>query len=259
MIRKNNLLSIGEVSKLTDTSIKSLRYYDRINVLKPAHIDPDSQYRYYTIDQVRLIGLIQFSIEIGIPLAKITQFVEPDGTTDLRSFLQEGRRVAEKKLEVLEKGLRHIDIIMHQMDLAEKHQIGQIYMKEIPEKKIYAIPCEKNVSVSDQIKILQSISKLPGDERDWEESEFGILHESSPSEVACYYFVDVPKKIDLPDTKTLPGGTYFCIQNESSKIEKAPEIFKEHIGDSFFATEIELHTARHKINEPIRELRVISC
>jgi len=37
---KKGLLSIGEVSRITGASVRSLRYYEKINILKPAHTDP---------------------------------------------------------------------------------------------------------------------------------------------------------------------------------------------------------------------------
>ena len=41
-----DLISIGDLSKLTGVNIKSLRYYEKIGVLLPAYVDPDSRYRY---------------------------------------------------------------------------------------------------------------------------------------------------------------------------------------------------------------------
>ena len=35
----NQYLSIGKVSKMKNVSIKSLRYYDKIGILKPAFIN----------------------------------------------------------------------------------------------------------------------------------------------------------------------------------------------------------------------------
>ncbi|MCL1877768.1 MAG: MerR family transcriptional regulator [Defluviitaleaceae bacterium] len=253
---KKKLLSIGDMSKLTGSAIKSLRYYERINVLKPAYVSPETGYRYYTLDQVHLIGMIQFSIEIGIPLAQMRQFMESDGTMDFRSFIKEGREVAEKKMKVLKKGLRHIDIIERHMDLAEQHQIGQIYTRKIPTKNFHVIPIEKSLNEAERIKILQSFMKLPIEEKDWEEAEYGILCEYAPRE-AMYYFVEVPENIDLPNVKIIPGGTYFCMQTENSEIEKAPELFKDHIEGPCYAIETEIFTGRIKLNKPICELRVV--
>ncbi|MCL2357807.1 MAG: MerR family DNA-binding transcriptional regulator [Defluviitaleaceae bacterium] len=255
MSRRKNLMSIGDISKLTGSSIKSLRYYEKINILKPAYISSDSGYRYYSLDQAYLIGMIRFSIEIGIPLAQMTQFVDADGTMDFRSFIEEGRAVAEKKLGVLKRGLRHIDIIERSMDLAERHEIGEIYEREIPPKRLYVIPCGESLNEAERIKVLQKFMELPIEESDWEDAEHGVLCEQSPSGAEYFYFVELPEKINLPNEKIIPGGTFFCVKTEDSEIKRASEIF--HIGGSFIAVETEIFTGLLKVNKPLCELRVI--
>ncbi|WP_272509083.1 MerR family DNA-binding transcriptional regulator [Clostridium ganghwense] len=42
--------SIGETAKINNVSIQALRLYDRMGLLKPAYVDPENNYRYYTID-----------------------------------------------------------------------------------------------------------------------------------------------------------------------------------------------------------------
>ena len=56
------MLRIGEFSKLAKVSIKTLRYYDKIGLLKPAMIDSATQYRYYTVEQLETIRLIEEKI-----------------------------------------------------------------------------------------------------------------------------------------------------------------------------------------------------
>jgi DNA-binding transcriptional MerR regulator len=46
------MFSIGEFSKLTRVTVKMLRHYDEIALLKPAATDARSGYRYYTVDQL---------------------------------------------------------------------------------------------------------------------------------------------------------------------------------------------------------------
>lgn len=43
-----DLLSIGQVSEICRISVKTLRYYDKIGLLKPVYIDSASRYRYYS-------------------------------------------------------------------------------------------------------------------------------------------------------------------------------------------------------------------
>ena len=46
------MLKIGEFSKLSRVSVRMLRHYDEIGLLKPAEIDTFTDYRYYREDQL---------------------------------------------------------------------------------------------------------------------------------------------------------------------------------------------------------------
>ena len=52
------MFKIGEFSKLTQVSIRMLRYYDEIGLLKPASIDLFTGYRMYSADQIPLLQKI---------------------------------------------------------------------------------------------------------------------------------------------------------------------------------------------------------
>ena len=75
---KSKLLTIGELSKRTGCSIKSLRYYDLIGLLKPVYVDPNSNYRYYNFEQTRMVELIQICINLSIPLKEVKDLVFKD-------------------------------------------------------------------------------------------------------------------------------------------------------------------------------------
>ncbi|KOS63769.1 hypothetical protein AN161_04020 [Lysinibacillus sp. FJAT-14222] len=46
------MYKISEFSKLSQVSVKTLRYYDQLNLLKPAYTDKFTGYRYYSADQM---------------------------------------------------------------------------------------------------------------------------------------------------------------------------------------------------------------
>ncbi|MCQ2602922.1 MAG: MerR family transcriptional regulator, partial [Clostridia bacterium] len=53
------MLKIGEFSKLCKTTVKTLRYYDEVDLLKPIFVD-DNGYRYYEISQLNdLIKILE--------------------------------------------------------------------------------------------------------------------------------------------------------------------------------------------------------
>ena len=65
------MLKIGEFSKLTGIPIRTLRYYDEIDLFKPADIDLFTDYRYYKEEQVEDLNLINELKKVGFSLEEI--------------------------------------------------------------------------------------------------------------------------------------------------------------------------------------------
>ena len=63
------MLKIGEFSKLSRVSIRSLRRYDEAGLLAPASIDPFTGYRYYSERQLPTANRIRALRDMGFPLA----------------------------------------------------------------------------------------------------------------------------------------------------------------------------------------------
>jgi len=257
MSRKNNLLSIGDLSKLTGVGIKSLRYYERINILIPAYISPDSGYRYYTLDQTNIVEIIQFCIELDIPLSELKQFITPDGTMNYKDFIAKGRSVAEIKLAALKKGLNLISTIENQMALTEQYKIGEVYTREIPEKYFYVKPCGDSLKNLDRLDIIKSFYDLPYTEDDNEMWEFGFMCEVFDDKCMYYAFAEMPRTFE--GTKTIPKGMYICRQYEESMLEAASEGMRANSkGEGYYiAIETEIFTSKSNVNKPINELRLI--
>ena len=65
------LYRIGEFSKLTGIPIRTLRYYDSIDLFKPSEVDLFTSYRYYKEEQVKDLELINELKEVGFTLEEI--------------------------------------------------------------------------------------------------------------------------------------------------------------------------------------------
>ncbi len=65
------MLSVGEFSKITRTSAKALRHYDKIGLLSPM-TRGENNYRYYSIRQLALCNAIRVLLKVGVPLAEIS-------------------------------------------------------------------------------------------------------------------------------------------------------------------------------------------
>jgi DNA-binding transcriptional MerR regulator/effector-binding domain-containing protein len=89
---------IGEFSRLTHLSVKTLHHYHDIGLLEPARIDPSSGYRRYETAQVRTAQLIRRLRELDMPLPQVRELVEaPDPDTR--------NRVLQRHLEQMEAEL----------------------------------------------------------------------------------------------------------------------------------------------------------
>jgi DNA-binding transcriptional MerR regulator len=92
-----NLISIGKFSKLTDLSVRTLRLYDELDVLKPAFIDPDTGYRSYRLDQVGTAHRIRAMRQLEMPLHAIRVVMgEPDRARDYLCWTERSALTPEK-------------------------------------------------------------------------------------------------------------------------------------------------------------------
>jgi DNA-binding transcriptional MerR regulator len=64
-------LAIGDFSRATLLSVKTLRHYHRIRLLEPADIDPDTGYRRYTTEQIPTAQVIRRFRDLDMPLGEI--------------------------------------------------------------------------------------------------------------------------------------------------------------------------------------------
>ena len=68
---ESELLSIGELARAGGLSASALRFYDRCGVLRPAFVDPDTGYRWYTAGQVRAASVVATLRRVAMPVAEI--------------------------------------------------------------------------------------------------------------------------------------------------------------------------------------------
>ncbi len=95
---KLDKLSIGQMSKLKDVPIKTLRFYDEIGLFKPYEVDDITGYRNYTLEQIKKLDLILYLENIGIPLKEIKENIENNTLEQFIHMLQKYKNKTEKKI-----------------------------------------------------------------------------------------------------------------------------------------------------------------
>ncbi len=104
------MLKISEFAKLCNTSEKTLRFYDKVGVLKAEYIHPDNGYRYYSRAQIEQYNRIVELKEVGFTLEEIrSRFLDADSETVLRQLREKEQSLLEsynncrKMIEIYEE------------------------------------------------------------------------------------------------------------------------------------------------------------
>jgi DNA-binding transcriptional MerR regulator len=90
-------LTIGDFSRVTFLSVKTLRHYHRAGLLEPAEVDPVTGYRRYTSAQIPIAQVIRRFRDLDMPLDDIGMVLQaPDQTT--RSQLIAAHLIEHRRL-----------------------------------------------------------------------------------------------------------------------------------------------------------------
>ncbi|MEA2131904.1 MAG: hypothetical protein QOJ85_4795 [Solirubrobacteraceae bacterium] len=64
-------VTIGDFSRASQLSIKTLRHYHDVGLLEPSEVDPSNGYRYYSDDQIPVVQVIRRLRGLQMPVAEI--------------------------------------------------------------------------------------------------------------------------------------------------------------------------------------------
>jgi DNA-binding transcriptional MerR regulator len=113
------MYGIGLVARLAQVSVRTLRHYDELGLLKPSRVDPLTGYRYYTPDQVLRLHRILVLRDLGVPLAQIGGLLDDDVTVEqLRGILRLRQAEARAQLAAQTDQLRRVEIRLAQLEEA---------------------------------------------------------------------------------------------------------------------------------------------
>ena len=128
------MLKIGDFSKLSRVSIRMLRHYDDIGLLKPAEIDDFTGYRYYREDQLFMIARITALKDMGFALADIVRILEIyDDKDKLDVFLTARQEELAEQAKETEYKMMLLDTARKRLR-KEQTMSFDVNVKTIPER-----------------------------------------------------------------------------------------------------------------------------
>jgi DNA-binding transcriptional MerR regulator/effector-binding domain-containing protein len=104
------MFTIGEFSRVTGLTVKTLRFYHEQGLLAPSFVDPQSGYRHYDPTQVETARTIAYLRSLEFPLAEIKEILRHgDDEEDLLEVVQRHKTAIEQKVRRLRKVARSLE------------------------------------------------------------------------------------------------------------------------------------------------------
>ncbi|MEG0307477.1 MAG: MerR family transcriptional regulator [Clostridium sp.] len=132
----NTRFSIGEVAKLNNVSIRTLRHYDKIGLLKPAYVNEKSKYRYYSVKHFMILDLIKQCKAMGLSLDEIKILV--NNYTSINSILDiitKQKEIVEEKMKELDNIKSNICFLENRIQTLLEEGMDRVFVKYFSERK----------------------------------------------------------------------------------------------------------------------------
>ena len=131
-----NLLPIGRFSRLCRLTVKALRYYDDLGLLKPAVVDPYSGYRYYGLAQTREAGAIRLLRSLDMPLEDVRAVVEASGPEQAKAYLDRHEKRLEERIQGYQMSLAALRELIGTKEGSMEYEVR---LKEVAAQPIAAV------------------------------------------------------------------------------------------------------------------------
>lgn len=129
---KEGLLQIGQVAKLSNISVGSLRHYEKLGLLVPEYIDENTGYRYYSIRQFECLNTIRYLRVLGMPLPEIAGFLHNRNLGKIQEMLSQQKEEVIRRQEDLRRVERKIENRLEQIHDALSSEKEYIQNGESP-------------------------------------------------------------------------------------------------------------------------------
>ena len=231
--------SIGEMAKLNFISPHTLRYYDKIDLLKPSHINEETGYRYYSYKDFLFLDAIQYLRHFGMSLEEIKEQFDSrtvEGTLELYEKQLEKLHENIEALKNIEKRIVHN---IENLKMGRNNEFSEeIQTVELDER--YALIVDDTVKNDDEyeVKIRKLSNDLYNNHFQHMGDYIGIKDKndiiSGNYNTTKYIGNMCIGKPSYKSVKIIPAGRYLktCYVGATEGIERAYAIIMKHIEDN---------------------------
>ena len=226
MDQRKDLLSIGAFASMTRLSIKALRLYDQLGLLEPRHVDPQTGYRFYGVDQLSSARMIRNMREMDMPLATIRQVLAalPSSPVLAEALVQEYAEMREWQAKQIRVQVEHF---IQQIQQEQTPMSFEVNVKQLAPQQVLSVTHHIKVSKLDDTirKSLDTLYSLLKEQKvESASAPFGIFHgaineqEDGPIEICLPVSGQVKGTGDV-QVKALQGGDAACVMTVGAQTD----------------------------------------
>jgi DNA-binding transcriptional MerR regulator len=218
-MKERTILKIGEFARVGQVSIATLRHYDQCGLLKPNALDPDTSYRYYSLDQLARLNRILALKELDFPLEQIARLLEEDLSLEqLRGMFTLKQAQTQHLIDTERARLTRLAARIRQIEQEGKMPAYEVLLKQVDALLVASIR-DRIPNITEREHLYETLSKYL-DQQGVQSSQPDLLllhsrHELHDKEMS----IDVEVAMPLPTAlsgneqiriRWLPSGSMAC-------------------------------------------------
>lgn len=149
--------TISEIADYFNISAQTLRYYDRIGLLKPEKVSESSGYRLYEMRQIGILYLIRELKQLGLSLNQIKSYCQTKDIGELKRSLEETLADLNRQIDSLQQIQRHTEDYLRRIQLLENaRNKDAIELRPVPERYAYVLEINYTIDrLQDYVAMMQ--------------------------------------------------------------------------------------------------------
>jgi DNA-binding transcriptional MerR regulator len=195
---------ISEISKIYGIGVDSLRYYERIGILKP--IRGKNGYRFYSLNDIFKLNIIKDLRQLNFSIKDIKEYLDDQSTMNTLSLLQDEQELIEKQMESLRTVKQSICYRKDKLKNLYEMDGGKFTVKSIPERFCLRLSDEITYDEGENFALNKLHRRQEDKIQDLSSYTMGAILRGGHISIFCI----LNEKSDQYDF-VLPGGQYLSI------------------------------------------------
>lgn len=212
-----NYFTISEFASLRNININSLRYYEKIGLLKPAYIAPDTHYRYYSAKQIPVLDTILLCIDLKIPLKELSQYIDETGVLHSEKLFQDGKRIAQQRIDEIQTELSKIEYARQDMETSSMYgEQSGLYKRVIRNRRFWV--SEYTTGWEDLGVLEKNFTHLYSQAQEKNLAPIfppSLLLQYHNQQIRCFLLCEITdRKSSDEQILEIPEGEFSCLQED---------------------------------------------